>query len=264
MRPPANSRPRKKAISAKANRRPTRIGRRRKTAAGQPARPDYKAFTHKFDEIVAAEELCEPEELERLRAYLDKQLQNLSSVVGRLANRLQRRLMAQQNRSWEFDLEEGMLDTGAAAAHHHRPAAAALLQAREGHGFPRYGGDAAARQFGLDARPPDHGRGDLRRHSRAHAGALRRQGRDSRLHHASLEGRPIARGLAAGRQAAVARPAQRSAPHHLQIRRRPLAAGAQKSRPDDARGPAEGEYRRRGARLGAQAPARAARSSGAS
>ncbi|MGP8232439.1 MAG: cobaltochelatase subunit CobT [Methylovirgula sp.] len=73
--------------------------------------PDYQAFTHKFDETIAAEALCEPEELERLRAYLDKQLQNLSSVVGRLANRLQRRLLAQQNRSWEFDLEEGLLDT---------------------------------------------------------------------------------------------------------------------------------------------------------
>ena len=72
--------------------------------------PDYKAFTQKFDEIVQAEDLCEPEELERLRAYLDKQLSNLSSVVARLANRLQRKLMAQQNRSWEFDLEEGMLD----------------------------------------------------------------------------------------------------------------------------------------------------------
>jgi cobaltochelatase CobT len=73
--------------------------------------PDYQAFSRKFDETIAAEALCEPEELERLRAYLDKQLQNLSSVVGRLANRLQRRLLAQQNRSWEFDLEEGMLDT---------------------------------------------------------------------------------------------------------------------------------------------------------
>ncbi|ACK49296.1 cobalt chelatase, pCobT subunit [Methylocella silvestris BL2] len=71
---------------------------------------DYKAFTKRFDEIIAAEDLCDPEELERLRAYLDKQLQNLSSVVSRLANRLQRRLMAQQSRSWEFDLEEGMLD----------------------------------------------------------------------------------------------------------------------------------------------------------
>jgi cobaltochelatase CobT len=73
--------------------------------------PDYKAFTTKFDEVVDAHELCEPEELQRLRDYLDKQLQNLSSVVSRLANRLQRRLMAQQSRSWEFDLEEGMLDT---------------------------------------------------------------------------------------------------------------------------------------------------------
>jgi cobaltochelatase CobT len=72
--------------------------------------PEYKAFTTRFDEVIHAEDLCEPEELERLRAYLDKQLQNLSSVVARLANRLQRRLMAQQNRSWEFDLEEGMLD----------------------------------------------------------------------------------------------------------------------------------------------------------
>ena len=73
--------------------------------------PDYKAYTTKFDEIVEADELCEPEELQRLRDYLDKQLQNLSSVVARLANRLQRRLMAQQSRSWEFDLEEGILDT---------------------------------------------------------------------------------------------------------------------------------------------------------
>jgi cobaltochelatase CobT len=73
--------------------------------------PDYKAYTARFDEIVGADELCDPDELQRLRDYLDKQLQNLSSVVARLANRLQRRLMAQQNRSWEFDLEEGVLDT---------------------------------------------------------------------------------------------------------------------------------------------------------
>jgi cobaltochelatase CobT len=71
---------------------------------------DYKAFTRRHDETIAAEDLCEPEELERLRAYLDKQLQNLSPIVARLANRLQRRLMAQQSRSWEFDLEEGLLD----------------------------------------------------------------------------------------------------------------------------------------------------------
>jgi len=75
-----------------------------------PKEIDYKVFTNAFDETVGAEELCEEEELDRLRAFLDKQLANLSGVVGRLANRLQRRLMAQQNRSWDFDLEEGYLD----------------------------------------------------------------------------------------------------------------------------------------------------------
>jgi cobaltochelatase CobT len=77
----------------------------------EPRGPDYKPFTMRFDETVPAEELCEPEELDRLRGYLDKQLSHLQGVVARLANRLQRRLMAQQNRAWEFDLEEGLLDT---------------------------------------------------------------------------------------------------------------------------------------------------------
>jgi len=84
--------------------------RPRQFGANEPRGPDYRAFTLKFDETIAAEDLCEPEELDRLRGYLDKQLSNLQGVVARLANRLQRRLMAQQNRSWEFDLEEGMLD----------------------------------------------------------------------------------------------------------------------------------------------------------
>jgi cobaltochelatase CobT len=70
----------------------------------------YRVYTNQFDEIVAAEDLCDSEELARLRNYLDKQLTNLQGVVARLANRLQRRLMAQQNRSWDFDLEEGLLD----------------------------------------------------------------------------------------------------------------------------------------------------------
>ncbi|NVP53698.1 cobaltochelatase subunit CobT [Mycoplana rhizolycopersici] len=71
---------------------------------------DYSVFTEEFDETIAAEELCDEAELDRLRAFLDKQLSHLQGAVGRLANRLQRRLMAQQNRSWEFDLEEGYLD----------------------------------------------------------------------------------------------------------------------------------------------------------
>jgi cobaltochelatase CobT len=77
----------------------------------EPRGPDYKPFTQRFDEQVPAEDLCEPEELDRLRGYLDKQLAHLQGVVARLANRLQRRLMAQQNRAWEFDLEEGLLDS---------------------------------------------------------------------------------------------------------------------------------------------------------
>jgi len=71
----------------------------------------YLAFTTEYDEVVLAEELCDAEELARLRRHLDQQLANLQGVVTRLANRLQRRLMAQQTRSWDFDLEEGLLDS---------------------------------------------------------------------------------------------------------------------------------------------------------
>ena len=76
------------------------------------ADPNYKVFAREYDEEVHAEELAEPLELERLRAYLDQQLEPLKGAVSRLANKLQRRLQAQQNRSWLFDLEEGILDAG--------------------------------------------------------------------------------------------------------------------------------------------------------
>ena len=87
----------------------------------QPVRPnrpptdwspqfDYRVWTTQFDEVIAATELCDAEELARLRGYLDQQLVHLQSAVSKLANRLQRRLMAQQNRSWDFDQEEGLLD----------------------------------------------------------------------------------------------------------------------------------------------------------
>jgi len=72
----------------------------------------YSAFTMEFDEVVQAEDLCDSEELTRLRHQLDQQLANLQGVVAKLANRLQRKLLAQQTRSWEFDLEEGILDAG--------------------------------------------------------------------------------------------------------------------------------------------------------
>ena len=70
----------------------------------------YRAFSTQFDETVNAEDLCDPEELTRLRNLLDQQLAHLQSVIARLANRLQRRLLAKQTRAWEFDLEEGILD----------------------------------------------------------------------------------------------------------------------------------------------------------
>ena len=76
------------------------------------ADPNYKVFRADFDEEIGAEDLAEPAELERLRAYLDQQLEPLKGAVSRLANKLQRRLQAQQNRSWEFDREEGILDAG--------------------------------------------------------------------------------------------------------------------------------------------------------
>ncbi|HTN13557.1 MAG TPA: cobaltochelatase subunit CobT [Sphingomonadaceae bacterium] len=75
-----------------------------------PSTFDYKVYTEEFDEVIAAGDLCDDDELTRLRAYLDSQLTGLQGVVTKLANRLQRRLMAQQNRSWDFDQEEGLLD----------------------------------------------------------------------------------------------------------------------------------------------------------
>ena len=76
------------------------------------ADPDYAVYKTDFDEEITAEDLAEPVELERLRAYLDQQLEPLKGAVSRLANKLQRRLQAQQSRSWEFDREEGILDAG--------------------------------------------------------------------------------------------------------------------------------------------------------
>ncbi|MEA1649464.1 cobaltochelatase subunit CobT [Nitrospirillum sp. BR 11164] len=87
---------------------------------GEPSRPDfgrnsldsgnYRPFTTEFDEVVGAADLCDADELARLRMMLDQQLQHLQGVIAKLANRLQRRLMAKQTRAWVFDLEEGILD----------------------------------------------------------------------------------------------------------------------------------------------------------
>lgn len=89
--------------------------RQRQTFTPQPGvhgEKPYHPYTTKYDQVVGAEELCEPEEMTRLRNQLDQQMSHLQGVVSKLANRLQRKLMAQQTRSWNFDLEEGILDTG--------------------------------------------------------------------------------------------------------------------------------------------------------
>ena len=99
------------AAAAEGDERPGGPQQRRE----KPAVDDgsaYRAYSRATDEEAEAEDLCDPDELSRLRQQLDQQLQHLQGVVSKLANRLQRRLMAQQTRAWEFDLEEGMLDAG--------------------------------------------------------------------------------------------------------------------------------------------------------
>ncbi len=84
--------------------------KRRRAGGAEGASVNYRAYCDQYDEIVEAADLCDAEEISRLRQHLDQQLAHLQGLIGRLANRLQRRLMAKQSRSWEFDLEEGILD----------------------------------------------------------------------------------------------------------------------------------------------------------
>jgi len=97
-------------FSAEADDTPAGPQQRRSPAQSND-HTNYRAFTRSNDEEIDADELCDPEELARLRQQLDQQLQHMHAVVAKLANRLQRRLLAQQTRAWEFDLEEGMLDS---------------------------------------------------------------------------------------------------------------------------------------------------------
>ena len=218
--------------------------RPRQFGANEPRGPDYRAFTVKFDETVAAEELCEPEELDRLRGYLDKQLSNLQGVVARLANRLQRRLMAQQNRSWEFDLEEGQLDPARLSRIIVDPLHPLSFKAEKDTKFR----DTVVTLL-LDNSGSMRGRPITVAATCADilARTLERCGVKVEilwLHHARLEGRPISRTLAYRGQAGQPGPAQRPAPYYIQIGGRAVATCAQKSRPDDARRPFEGEHRR--------------------
>ena len=134
-----------------------------------------------------------PTRLDRLRAFLDKQLQALHGAVARLANRLQRRLLAQQNRGWDFDLDEGMIDAARLARVIVDPMYPLTFKQERDTEFRDTVVTLLLDNSGSMRGRPDHGGGLLRRYSRPHAGALRRQGRDSRLHHPGLEGRACAR-----------------------------------------------------------------------
>ncbi len=237
------------------------------TAQGQsrsrnlPKEIDYKVFTTAFDETVGAEELCEEEELDRLRAFLDKQLANLQGVVGRLANRLQRRLMAQQNRSWDFDLEEGYLDPARLVRVVIDPMQPLSFKQERDTKFRDTvvtlvldnSGSMRGRPITVAATCADILARTLERcgvsveilgfTTRAWKGG---QAREKWL----KDGKPPNPGRLNDLRHIIYKSADT-----------PLAPGAAQSRPDDARGPAQGEHRRRGADVGAQPadrPARAA------
>ncbi len=180
-----------------------------------------------------------------MRAYLDKQLANLQGVVARLANRLQRRLMAQQNRSWEFDLEEGALDPARLTRIIIDPYQPLSFKREQDTNFR----DTVVTLL-IDNSGSMRGRpitvaatcGDILARTLERCGVKVEilgfttkawKGGQSRENWLQI------------RQAGQSGPAQRPAPHRLQVGRRALAARAQEPWPDDARGPAQGEHRRK-------------------
>ena len=232
-------------------------------AAREPWRPEssvldnpeafgYKVFTRAYDEIVDAEELCDTDELERLRAFLDKQLAQLQGAVARLANRLQRRLLAQQNRGWDFDLEEGMLDAARLARVIVDPMHPLTFKQERDTEFR----DTVVTLL-LDNSGSMRGRpimvaaccADILARTLERCGVkVEILGFTTR----AWKGGQSARGMAErAASPPLPGPAERPPPYRLQIGRRALAPVAPQSRADDARGPAQGEYRRRGAGLGA-------------
>ena len=172
-----------------------RSGSRRSAHANCRTRPggsrsivNYQFYTAEFDELVRAEELCDAGRDDRACAALLGPAARipLQHATSKLANRLQRKLMAIQNRTWEFDLEEGLLDYLAPRAGDRRPDEPARLQAREGDAVPRHGRHDADRLVGLDAWPLHHHCRHVRGHPRPHARTLLGARRDSRVHHARL------------------------------------------------------------------------------
>ena len=222
----------------------------------EPRGPDYRPFTAKFDETVGAENLCDPEELERLRGYLDKQLSHLQGVVARLANKLQRLLLAQQNRAWEFDLEEGLLDPARLSRVIVDPLHPLSFKREKDTDFRDTvvtllldnSGSMRGRPITVAATCADILARTLERcgvkveilgfTTRAWKGG---QSREAWL----AQGKP-------------ANPGRLNDLRHIIYKAAdaPWRRSRKKSRIDDARGPAQGEHRRRSARLGAQAAAR--------
>ena len=174
------------------------------------------------------------------------------AVVSRLANKLQRLLMAQQNRHWEFDLEEGMLDTSRLPRIIIDPDASAVLQAGEGHQFPRYRASRCCWTIPAPcADVPSWWRRCAPTYWAARWSAWAVKTEILGFTTRAWKGGQSREKWTGRRQAAQSRPPQRSAPYRLQVRRRALAPRQEQSGPDDARGPAEGEYRRRGPDVGA-------------
>ncbi len=195
----------------------------------EPRGPDYHAFApNASTRSSSAEDLVRAGRA-RPAARLSRQAARQSAGRGGAAGQsLQRRLMAQQNRAVGIRSRGGPARSGAPVAHHRIDPMQPLSFKHEKDTNFR---DTVVTLL-LDNSGSMRGRpitvaATCARHSGAHAGALRRQGRDPRLHHARVEGRAVARSLARGRQAGQSRPPQRSAPHHLQVGRRALAARAQ-------------------------------------
>ena len=237
---------------------PSRGGRAR-TRSQRAARPGLPALHHANSTRPSPPRISASRKSSTgCAAISTSSCRTLQGVVARLANRLQRRLLAQQNRAWEFDLEEGMLDPARLPRVIVDPLHPLSFKREKDTDFR----DTVVTLL-LDNSGSMRGRpitvaatcADILARTLERCGVkVEILGFTTR----AWKGGQSREAWLASRQAAQSRPAQRSAPHHLQVRRRAVAAGARKSRPDDARGPAEGEYRRRGARLGAQAPARAA------
>ncbi len=219
----------------------------------------YKIFSTETDEVVEAEKLSTPEELDRLRAFLDKELRVLASTVSRLANRLQRRLLAKQNRAWDFDLEEGALDPARLTRIIIDPMHALSFMRERDTDFR----DTVVTLL-IDNSGSMRGRPIMVAACCADilARTLERCGVKVEILGFTTKawkgGEARERWLGRG-QAPQPGTSQRPAPHHLQDRRCAVAPGQTLTCTHDARGPAEGKHRRRGADVGPCAIARPAR-----